>query len=359
MQIKNKKPLNFFQKLFKKPSYYNIYVEVFNSVVSKGSENIKSDDIVNILHENKLSDAKNMTLYFYKIYAEFLLKYLKDLKLSDEEKRKLINLKNALGLNDKHVDEIIRGFGEKIYSKKIDDVLFDARITDEEKKELENLKKDLKISDSLADKIYTKKAKKLYESKLDDAISDQRLSPEEEKELKELADSLGLDPKMSNTTKQLLDKYKTLWFIENGELPVQKVSIHLKRGENCYFIQDYVDYYETRKVRRRLRYSGPTARIKIVKGIYWRAGDLAYNMAADDEWRKLDNGMLYFTNKRVIFYGANSVKTVKLDSILDLKNVLGGGFIIMKDRGKDPMFKGNFDTDIVLALFSRLFKNDN
>lgn len=59
--------------------------------------------------------------------------------------------------------------------------------------------------------------------------------------------------------------------IEDGDLPSLAVPILLKRGELCHFAGP-ADHYQLKTVTKRMNYGGPTASIKIMKGVRWRVG---------------------------------------------------------------------------------------
>jgi hypothetical protein len=62
-----------------------------------------------------------------------------------------------------------------------------------------------------------------------------------------------------------LERCRLLWRIEQGDLPTCDVPIHLRRGEQCYAVVS-VTHAELRTVTERINYSGPTARVRIMKG---------------------------------------------------------------------------------------------
>ena len=68
-------------------------------------------------------------------------------------------------------------------------------------------------------------------------------------------------------------RFKENWQLEHGELVPLDVGINLQKKESCFAARD-VEWHETRRVTKRIKYSGPTARLRIMKGVYWRVGDI-------------------------------------------------------------------------------------
>jgi hypothetical protein len=58
---------------------------------------------------------------------------------------------------------------------------------------------------------------------------------------------------------------------------------------------------QMKSVTKRVRYGGPTARIKIAKGLYWRMGDVAYEQVKEDVLDTKGAGLLFITNQRLVF----------------------------------------------------------
>ena len=129
------------------------------------------------------------------------------------------------------------------------------------------------------------------------------------------------------------------------------------KNELCYF-QTEVKFYEYRKVTRRIRYGGPAVRIKIVKGLYWRAADYGVQVISDDVLMLIDSGNLFLTNKRMIFMGAKGNKVTKLNNILDF-NPYSNGIEIQKASGKSPFIEFSQDIDIFTLMLDRVIRDYN
>ncbi len=157
---------------------------------------------------------------------------------------------------------------------------------------------------------------------------------------------------MDDRTTVQLQRLKLYWLIENGQIPVLEVDLNLQRGEECYFITD-VQWYEQRAVTQRVNYHGPTARIKITKGVYYHVGSIAPQRVSAEEWKQIDTGRVYLTNKRLIFMGSKKNSNIKLSRILSFTPYTDG-VGLEKDAGRSPMLQFKTDVNVFSMILSRL-----
>ncbi|KQC10282.1 MAG: hypothetical protein APR54_12125 [Candidatus Cloacimonas sp. SDB] len=342
----------FFQKLFNKIQKRNVYIEINNYFAEIDNiANIDVKQIENIEKKYEINIAIKYKKEFTKLYSQYLDFCLKDKMLSKEEIENLKILKNLFKLKTRLIENIHNQKFEEIYKKSVDEILKDGKVTEDEKLFLNVLKENLKIPADKATKIYTEKAKNYLDKKIAKAIYDNKLSPEEEKELNEIANNLNIPLDYGKLSLRDLDRMRLYWVIENGELPSIDIDIKIQKSEQCYFMKK-VEWYEYRRSLKRFKYAGPTVRLKIVKGVYWRMGDLATQPVSGDELRKIDEGNAYITNKRLIFTGKKRNKTIKLDKILDF-TPYKNGIHISKDTGKSPFLIFHEDIDIFAMILNR------
>jgi len=347
------KEQTFFQKLFKKQPKENAIIEL-NNLFAKSSnlKQVNIEDIENLSTKYKINIRKNFKKKLQDIYKQFFEFCLSDKILSENEIEQLSHLKFLFNLEERIINQIHREISIKVYKKSVDEVLADGKLEDEEKSFLENLKQTLQLPDEIANKIYAKKAQEYLQNYLNEAISDQRLSPDEEKELNILAKNLNVDFKYDESTKKLLQKYRLFWLIENGNIPVIDAGINLQKNEECYFITN-CNWYEYRKVTKRINYGGPTFRIKIAKGVYWRTGSLGVQRVSENVLSLIDSGRLFLTNKRIIFIGDKKAKNIRLNKILDFTPYKNGVEII-KDSGKSPFLEFDKGIDIFSMILGKV-----
>ena len=156
------------------------------------------------------------------------------------------------------------------------------------------------------------------------------------------------------TDTDVIERLKEKWIIENGELKIVQVPINLQRNEQCYFAT-WVDWLENRTVTKRINYGGPTARIKIMKGVYYRLGSIGVQRITSEEVHLIDSGQLYLTNKRIIFVGGKKNSNIPLNKILSI-NPYSDGVEVEKDSGKSPIFKLN-NADIFAMTLTRVIND--
>jgi len=360
MKIFKRKELlqpTFFQRLFKKHPEENVIIEINNILAENESNvlNINLDQIVEIAEKYNVNLPDKNHLLRLGLFEDYLKHCLADKKIEDQEIKELEHLKNLLFLSDDDLSNVICRETEKIYAKSVKKLVKDGEIDNTERENLEKLKSDLLIPDDMANEIFQENAKDIYQKFIDGAIEDYSLSPDEEAHLDRIGKNLGIDSQYSDNKKQTLEKYKIYWQIENAELPVLTTDINLQKSELLHFKAES-NWLEQRRITKRINYGGPTARIKIMKGVYYRAGSIGVQRVSEDVWQTVDSGTIYLTSKRLIFMGYKGNKTIPVSKILDLKPY-NNGVEIQKDSGKSPFLEFDKNVDIFSMMLARLMKN--
>ncbi|HHW61497.1 MAG TPA: hypothetical protein GX404_06295 [Syntrophomonadaceae bacterium] len=349
--VKHLKKPNVFQRIFRIAPKENALIEL-NNHLAEGIMSTSLQDIEDISRRYRVDIWQRFPRQLQRFYRDYLWYCFSDHSLSEEEINALARLKQILGLNDHTVEKIHNQVAQIIFDESVDEALADGKLEEDEKQFLQELKKRLQLPDELAREIYQEKARDHLQACLDEAVSDQRLSPDEEEELMQIAINLGITPQLDDKTERVLQKFRLFWLIENGDIPAIDVDIKLQKNEVCYFTAR-ADWYEYRRVTRRVRYGGPSVRIKVVKGVYWRMGDMGVRTLSDDELTHIDAGIIYLTNKRLIFIGRTQNKTIRLNKILDF-NIYKNGVDIQKETGKSPFIKFKDNVDVFALILARL-----
>ncbi len=357
-QIKDLKKPNFLQKVFGKNPIENSIIELNNlfALNQKDLNKISPDQITEIEEKYKINFKNKFKENRIELYKILLQNCLMDLKLDNSDIELLNHIKDILKLDRSDADSVLKLEVEKLYKQAVKNAVQDGELEDIEKEELLQLQRDLSINDDVANDIYQKTVTDIYQVFVNDAIADERLSPDEETRLKEIALSLGIDYKIDSKSRETFDRYKLYWKIENAELPEVTSDISIQKSEKLHF-KTYVNWLEKRAVTKRINYSGPTARLKIVKGVYYRVGSISPQRISEDEWLKIDSGKIYLTNKRLIFMGSKGNKTIPLTKILDIK-AYKNGVDIMKDTGKSPFLEFSSEVDIFTLILIRLLNEE-
>ena len=108
-----------------------------------------------------------------------------------------------------------------------------------------------------------------------------------------------------------------------------------------------------RTVTQRINYSGTTASIKIMKGVRYRVGTIKPQRITSEQWKQIDYGSMYLTNKRIILIGQSKNSNIKLQKILSF-TPYSDGVEISKDAGRNPLIRFSTNTDIFSLILSRL-----
>jgi hypothetical protein len=257
-------------------------------------------------------------------------------------------------LTDSEVEEIDTIESSAIYDKYYQEAISDGEITTEEEEFLTKLKENIKLPTIAEEEISNKRRTEFMQAQFNKIASDRRISPDEWKVFESYAKNLNVTLNIDSS----VEKLKLYWQIENGEIPIQEVSINLQKSEHCYFSSE-AEWLENRTVTKRINYGGPTARIKIMKGVYYRAGSVGVQRVTSNELQTIDVGQVFITNKRFIFLGSRKNTNIQISKILSI-NPYSDAVGIEKDSGKSPIIKVNDKADLLAMILSRVindFKN--
>jgi hypothetical protein len=308
-----------------------------NVIPRAGIGAIRDDSIFELLEHYRLgfNEAREK---FQEIFATVLRHFARDLQLDEAEFADLRRLKALFDLQDSDVADIERRVLDPYYESTLEKMLEDRRLSPEERDRLANLARGLRLPASVSDRIQNEQITDLLQRTLDSAIDDRRLSPEEDAELKAIAENLEAKVNFADAaTAESLNYFRLLWRLEQGEIPAIDAPIHLRRGETCHAIQR-ATHLEFRRVTRAVRYAGPYARIRIMKGVYYRIGQVNLQPLSEDVLQPLDEGILYLTSQRLLFDGSRKNVSIPFTKIIDF-TVHGDGLQIEKETGKDVYFR--------------------
>jgi len=349
---------NLFQSFFKLQPKRNFLTELGN-LLALNEGDFPGMDLasIGILEEKYKTSMERSSLEGRKkLFSKYIKHCLVDDHLSQNELNNLRALQKILSLSNIVFRDLLEKEAEETLSRVIDRTLKDNKLTEKENENLERLRKELNYPEEKYLDLYRQKASVILKGILEEAISDERLSPDEEDEVKKVAKDIGIDLKFEEATQEMLNRYRLYWQIENGELPELEPEINLFKGERLYFTTE-VNWYEYRRVTQRIQYGGPTMRVKLAKGIYYRAGDLGVKRVTSDELKLIDTGTMYLTSKRVIFMGERGNKTIRLNHILALEPFTNG-VMLQKDKGKSPFLEFSVGTDIFSLMIKRLMSEE-
>jgi hypothetical protein len=293
---------------------------------------IQPDQVADALGAGRVHPG-NIAKDLRQLYSAVLYEACRDGRLSEDEHEDLRRLKALLFLSDTDVGEI----AARIYKGQLRSALNDEDLSVDDRSRLSTLADALRLPPDVAAAAMKQEGGALVQRVLDRAIADRRLAPEEESQLRALAKQLGATLSMDRETVATLDRFRLYWRIEQGDLPRLDVPLNLKRGEQCHF-QTPAIHLERRSLTRAIGYAGPTGSIRIAKGIRFRVGAIVPQRITEEVLAPLDSGVLYVTNRRLLFDGSKQSRTFELTKIINF-TPYRDGLGIERDRGKDQMFQ--------------------
>ncbi|MGB5031220.1 MAG: hypothetical protein WBO76_03845 [Saprospiraceae bacterium] len=168
--------------------------------------------------------------------------------------------------------------------------------------------------------------------------------------------NLNINIQMSEASKEATEKMKYLWTLENSEIPIIEVDLNLASKEVCYYTSK-IEWYENRKVTKRIDYHGPSLSIPIFKGLKYKVGSISPRSITKDEIKLIDNGQLYITNNKVIFVGSIGNKSIPISKLLFIESI-ENGVVLNKETGTTPIIKVDteFEWLTLMLILNRLIK---
>lgn len=346
-----KKP-NFFQRLFKQQPKENALIEVNNLLAEKAIQDITAEEMSDISERFKVNLHQMFIANFLEMYAAQLKYALLDEKLTEEELNELRALKDLFGLSQSQVALIHEQLTSDIYKRQVSSVVSDGVITEQEKKALQKLQEELCIPPELERRISSQvKSVKVHEF-VDGVIARGSVSPEEESEIKLLAKNLNCSVQLDTKQQNALNRMKMIWAIQNGDIPTVSADINLYAKESCYFNRP-ASWYQYKTVTQRVNYAGPTARIRICKGVSYRIGSVRAQRITSEVLAPVDAGRLYVTDKRIVLLGARKSTTIRLNKVVSF-TPYSDGIELFKETGKSIIIKIDTDMELFNLLLSRV-----
>lgn len=346
-------PPTLFQRLFRRPRIASGEAAVVNVLAAAPDlTQVTPEQIAAAAAEHGVTPLQ-LASRLAELYRHYLLHCLRDRNLNEGEVAALQHLRNVFGLSDVQVRAIHDSVAVEVFGAAARDAVRDGRLTSEERAFLDRLQSQLLLPDDIASRLLTQAAQAHVQGFLNAAVADRRLSDEEDAELRAIIASFGAPALvMDQATQATLARYRMLWALENAPLPALTVRIKLQRGEVCHAFRA-VDWHELRTVTTSIRYSGTSARIRIMKGVSFRIGEVRPQRTTAEQMVYIDSGTVYVTNKRLIFDGTRKNTTIPLRKIMYL-TPYRDGVEIEKETGRNPFLKFEADVEAFAIVLARL-----
>lgn len=117
-------------------------------------------------------------------------------------------------------------------------------------------------------------------------------------------------------------------------LQTVEAEVNLEAGERCHF-KTAATLAEPRAVRDTSHLGGA---VRVAKGVAVLAG--GSHSESHDEWRELSRGVLYVTNRRIIFDGEMHNRSIKLSTVMSLQAEPLSLAVSLSNRQKTVLFTG-------------------
>ena len=240
----------------------------------------------------------------------------------------------------------------RIYQEQVDNAINAGRFTDDARQALQRLAKYLALSEDDARGIFMERVGRLLNERVRRMAANHKIAPDQEAALATFAEELGVNLVYDDKDRALLEKYRLLWRIEDGDIPEVPVPIALQHAEKCYFTAP-VRWLEYLRRTTRVRYGGPSFRFRIVKGLLLarrRHGCSSRDKRRthpDRQWSGLPDQQAPYPR------GARQNASIPISSIIDF-HTYRNGIEIEKATGKNPFLEFSHDIPMFALLLRRL-----
>ena len=240
---------------------------------------------------------------------------------------------------------------EELLFKAIDD----GKITTSEIEEL-NRKK---VEFGLSEEDIKEMRMRVFMQAFVNAKSDAKITKEEEAELEHIQKYLGIADEDIESTKKELARLRLLNEIQNGNLPVARVTnVVLLKNEKVHWVEP-ASLLEQQVVRKRYEGGSSGVRIRIAKGVSYKIGAHRGHIVSEMGVVPISKGDFILTSKRVMFCGESKSFAVKLEKILNLKP-FGDGICLSENNRTKPRlikYEQEVNGEIIGAILSHSINN--
>jgi hypothetical protein len=279
-----------------------------------------------------------------------------DDRIDSVENTYLDRLRRTFGISDAELAVVHEEVLNPRLAAEIREVIADDYLSGADRARVDRLIKNLRLSPAASTQLYQVAGQHRMSAAVRDATADSRLSPEEEAALHALARNLGAELTVDASTQATLERMRLLWRIDNGDLPAIPVPINLQRGEVCHAHMEAV-WHEHRTRTETVGYSGFSTSVRICKGLRYRVSTVRPNRVTREELVQVDAGVLYLTNKRLIFDGQRKNTTFRLSSLLGF-TPFADAVQLEKASGRPPILVlSGGDVEIFHSMLSAALSN--
>lgn len=322
----------------------NVFIEIENLLAASTPAELTAVPVITLLSEYEVPREEAMP-HLVALYEKGLRHAMLDTSLSTEERESLKQLRSVLDVDDHAATDVEMTLLRDVYRTALQKALDDASLSSVEKERLDAIAANLRIPELVRREIHEQEIRAVIQEAFNRATADRRLTADEEQHLAAMSDNLGMTITHDTESRRLVERFKLLAQIDSGVFPVIQPAVLLHRGESCY-AEFPCRLHEKRTVTKRVNYSGPSGRIRIMKGLSWRYGSVSVSRVTSEELRPLDAGVLYVTSKRLLFNGSAKNMQLPFKKIIAF-TLFKDGVQIEKESGRDQFFLGDGDLELL------------
>lgn len=199
------------------------------------------------------------------------------------------------------------------------------------------------LGDAEGIEVFGKYVSKKVEAIVNEALADNILDPEEDARIARVLERYG-NPEIDRKSKAVMDRARKLHHALTADFPVVSTPLLLRKGEYCVFgVEAEAAKERSRTVR--VNYGGPTARVRIMKGVYYSMGSVNVSREREEYMHSFGHGVLAATNKRLLWMSPSKTVSIALTKIV-MFEPFSDGVKIHKETGKPIVFSWPNDQGI-------------
>ena len=184
-------------------------------------------------------------------------------------------------------------------------------------------------------------------------LADGLLTPDEEEYFANQRRRYG-DPGLDDEANRLLDEARRQYAAWTVPLEAVETPLLLKKNEWCVHAVQ-AEALEGRQRTVRTNYHGPSARLRLAKGIYYNAGSIAHQSETQGYHHSFGLGVLGATNTRLLWVSPSKSLNIPLGKIV-LFEPFTDGIKVIRDTGKPVLFHFADDDRAHVVRISRVIE---
>jgi hypothetical protein len=185
------------------------------------------------------------------------------------------------------------------------------------------------------------------------ALEDGLISPEEDARIERVRERYG-NIRLEGSIVGQLEAARAQFLAWSSPLEPVQTPLLLKTGEWCAHAIK-ATAYEERQRTVRVNYAGPTASVRVMKGVYYRAGSIQAQRVSESYQHSFGEGVLGATNKRLLWVSPAKSISIPLQKIVMFEPFIDG-LKVIKDTGKPLLFVFENEDQAGMVRLSRVIE---